>query len=180
MAPKQRRREADKQAAEYLRAGQPITDTDVLAVLSQWRFRPNRTRQNVRPDGAEFVYSDTLGLVCDRRGAITVDAATRKWPNVFRMLAVWLKQRRPSALSMDFPLTSISVNKNYAARLHRDGHNAGVSMTRALGPFEKGELVYWPNDDGRTPLEQLRERDAVVVDTRNNFTLFDGRRAPSS
>ena len=77
---------------------------------------------------------------------------------------------------MDFPFTSISVNFNYAARLHRDGNNAGVSLSRSLGVFTGGELIYWPNDDKRTPLGQLRERDAVVVDTRINYTLFDGCR----
>ena len=51
-------------------------------------------------------------------------------------------------------------------------------MTRAFGnDFIGGQLTYWPNDDGRTPLEQLREQDASVVDTRSNYTLFDGRRA---
>jgi hypothetical protein len=59
-----------------------------------------------------------------------------------------------------------------------DGHNAGVSMTRALGgDFVGGQLTYWPNDDGRTTFEELREKDASVVDTRSNYTLFDGRRA---
>ena len=50
-------------------------------------------------------------------------------------------------------------------------------MTRSLGDFTGGHLTYWPNDDGRRLLEHLRERSSVTVDTRNNFTLFDGRRA---
>ena len=120
MAPKRRRRDADQQAAEYLRSGQQLTDMHVLGVLSLWRFRSNKTRQNVLPEGAEFVHSDTLGLVCDRRGMIVVDAATRMWPHIFRLLTVWLHQRMPSPLLMDFPCTSISVNWNYAARIHRD------------------------------------------------------------
>jgi len=178
MAPKRSRRDADNQAADYLRSGHPLADMHVLGVLSLWRFRSNKTRLNVLPDGAEFVHSDTLGLVCDRRGKIVVDAATRMWPNIFRLLTAWLRQRTPSSLLMDFPCTSISVNHNYSARLHRDGNNAGVSLTRALGPdFVGGQLTYWPNDDGRTTLGELREKDANMVDTRTNYTLFDGRRA---
>ena len=51
-------------------------------------------------------------------------------------------------------------------------------MTRCFGDFERGgELTYWPDDDGRKLLEDLRENRSVTVDTRNNFTLFDGRRA---
>ena len=44
------------------------------------------------------------------------------------------------ALAQDFPFTSISLNYNYAARLHRDGNNAGVSFTRSFGNFTGGEL----------------------------------------
>ena len=122
MAPKRRRRDADHQATEYLRSGAALTDMHALRVLSLWRFRRNRTRKNVLPlDCATgFVHSDTLGLVCDRRGKIVVDAATRMWPNIFRLLTVWLRQRQPSSLLMEFPCTSISVNWNYAARIHRD------------------------------------------------------------
>ena len=121
MAPSRKRRDADHQEAEYLRSGQPLTDLHVLGVFSLWRFRSNKTRKNVLPDGAEFVHSDTLGLVCDRREMIVVDAATRMWPNIFRLIIVWLRQRMPSSLLMDFLCTSISVNWNYATRIHRDG-----------------------------------------------------------
>ena len=50
-------------------------------------------------------------------------------------------------------------------------------MTKSFGDFEGGRLTYWPNDDGRMLLQDLRERDGVTVDTRQNYTLFDGRRA---
>ena len=70
---------ADSLALEYLHEKQPISDSHILAVLSQWKFRPNKARLNVIPAGSEFVYSDTLGLVCDRRGVVCVDAATRKY-----------------------------------------------------------------------------------------------------
>ena len=126
MPAQRRRREAHGKAAEILSSGRPISDADVLAVLSLWRFRKNTSRLNVLPRGTDFVSSDTLGLVCDRKGNVLVDSGTRKWPSVLRLLATWLKDRKPAALEMDFPFTSISVNHNYSARLHRDGHNAGV------------------------------------------------------
>ena len=175
---KRRRRAADNQAAEFLRVGQPISDTQVLAVLSLWRFRPNKARLNVIPDGQDFVSSDTIGLVCDRSGRVVVDSATRKYPNLFRLLAAWLKQRRPTFLAMDFPFTNIPVNHSYAAKLHRDAHNAGVSLTKSFGDtFVGGQLTYWPNDDGRILLADLQDKDSVTVDTRSHYTLFDGRRA---
>ena len=176
MSPKRRRRDADAIAETLLSRGKLFSDADVLEVLSRWSFRPNGNRLNLFPVGAAFVHSDTFGLVRDRRGRIDVDRYTRDRPSLFRFLAEWIKQRRPIVFNMDFPFTSISVNFNYAARLHRDGNNAGVSLSRSFGDFTGGELTYWPNDDRRTPLELLRERDALVVDTRDNYTLFDGCR----
>ena len=105
-----------------------------------------------------------------------VDAATRKYPSVLRMLAVWLHDSRPASLAMDFPFTSVSVNYAYAARKHRDGFNAGPSLTKAIGAFDGGRLFQWPDDDGRTALEALRQQDAIALDTKE-FVLFDRRRA---
>ena len=130
MASKRRRRDAHALASKLLETGALRSDADVLAVQSRCAFRPNKNRQNVLPEPEDFVYSDTVGLLRDRRGRIAVDSYTREHPMVFRMLAEWAKQRRPSVLEQDFPFTSISMNYNYAARLHRDGNNAGVSLTR--------------------------------------------------
>jgi hypothetical protein len=69
------------------------------------------------------------------------------------------------------------VNYAYAAKRHRDGRNAGPSLTRSLGSFTGGKLKYFPNDDGRLPLEAMRDQDAEAFDTRNGFVLFDGNRA---
>ena len=120
-ASKRRRRDADALATELLASGKNFSDADVLAVLSRWTFHPNKNRQNVLPEGAAFVYSDTLGLTRDRKGTVAVDSYPRQFPNVFRFLGKWIKQRRPVEFSHDFPFTSISLNYNYAARLHRDG-----------------------------------------------------------
>ena len=175
-ARKRRRKDADTLATELLASGKLLSDADVLSVLSRWTFQKNKNRQNVIPDGSEFVYSDTLGLTKDRRGNIAVDAYTRERPSVFTFLCEWLKQRKPTELVLDFPFTSISLNYNYAAKLHRDGNNAGPSLARSFGAFIGGELSYWSNDDKRTPLEQLRERDAVRIDTHMHYALFDGCR----
>jgi len=173
---KRRRRDADALATELLNSGKNLSDADVLGVLSRWTFKPNKNRTNVLPEGVDNVYSDTLGLTRDRRGNIGLDAYTRERPTVFRFLCEWLRQRRPVELSHDFPFTSISLNYNYAARLHRDGNNAGVSLTRSFGDFKGGQLSYWPNDNKTTSLEQLRERDSVKIDTLANYALFDGCR----
>ena len=84
---KRRRRDADAVATELLSAGRNLSDADVLAVLSRWTFMKNKNRQNVMPEGVDFVHSDNLGLTRDRRGKIGLGAYTRQRPNVLRILA---------------------------------------------------------------------------------------------
>ena len=72
----------------------------------------------------------------------------------------------------------LSSNR-YAARRHRDGNNAGPSLTRSFGNFSGGRLLYFPDDDRRRQLEDLRQQDAVPLNTRSGFLLFDGDRAHS-
>lgn len=128
--------------------------------------------------GGESIYSNTLCLVMDRAARrVLVNSDTRKNPNVLWLLAQWLRVRRPAQLCRDLPFTRISVSYTYAARRHRDGRSAGPSLTRSLGSFTGGRLKYFPNDDGRLPLEAMRDQDADAFDTRSGFVLFDGNRA---
>ena len=39
--------------------------------------------------------------------------------------------------------------------------------------------MYYPDDDGRLELAQLKQQRAVSIDTRSGFLLFDGNRAHS-
>ena len=41
---------------------------------------------------------------------------------------------RESAEANNFKFTSLSLNKNYAAKIHRDENNLGPSMIAAFGP----------------------------------------------
>ena len=52
-------------------------------------------------------------------------------------------------------------------------------MTKSFGNFAGGGLKYWPNDDGLCNLDQLRERNAMHVDTKRSMLLFDGHRCHS-
>ena len=111
MATKRRRKHAEDRALEILKQNRAVTDADLLEVLARWRFRKNKARQNVLPEGEESVYSDTLGLVLDRcTRKVGLDAASRKCPSMLRLLAQWLRDRQPVDFKMLFPFTSISVN----------------------------------------------------------------------
>ena len=45
----------------------------------------------------------------------------------------------------DFKFTSITLNKNYAAKRHRDKNNLGDSRLIAFGDFTGGEIVIEDN-----------------------------------
>ena len=127
----------------------------------------------MRPAGADFVWSDTLGFVVTRTGKLVVTRATCDYPYLFRILAEWLKTWWP--VEKRFVFTSINLNANYAARAHRDGNNYGPSVTKALGEFQGGWLRYWGQDDGRQPFDALLKCQADLLNTRDGLCLFDGR-----
>lgn len=171
---------AEARAKDILSAravsGAKLTEDDVLSVLQKWGFRKNITRLNVAPEGASFVFSDTMGLVADRKGNIMPTRYTLAYPNVSKVLCDYLHDHLPESIGK-FTFTSINVNKNYAGRRHRDGNNVGPSVIKAFGKFTGGLLEYFPNDNRKMQLEDLPESDKVKLDLAKNMALFDGRRA---
>jgi len=174
-----RRSVAERKAKVILeeceRLNRKVNDADVYTVLDSWAFRRNVTRINVLPDGATFVYSDTVGLIPARDGRIMTTPPTIDFPCSVKVLARYLKDNLPADVPF-FPFTSININKNYAGRLHRDSNNVGPSCIKAFGDFTGGALNYFPNDDKQTHLDDLDLKESVSIDLKNNLTLFDGRR----
>ena len=153
-----------------------VTDEDVLEVLRLWHFKSNRSRTNVFPDGANFVHSDTLGAIRNRSGKVVPTAMTIQHPPVFAMLSRWLEDNTPDVFSQPFTFTSVNVNFGYAARPHRDQYNVGPSMTKAIGRFTGGQLVYWQHDDGSMDVATADRDAGRKYDTRREMVLFDGNR----
>eukprot|EP00812_Abedinium_dasypus_P003711 NODE_1458_length_1137_cov_337.290203.p1 GENE.NODE_1458_length_1137_cov_337.290203~~NODE_1458_length_1137_cov_337.290203.p1 ORF type:complete len:340 (-),score=95.62 NODE_1458_length_1137_cov_337.290203:100-1119(-) len=80
----------------------------------------------------------------------------------------------------EFTFTSININRNYGARLHRDGGNVGPSFIKAFGEFTGGALNYFPEDDRSTDLPTLvaeAGNKKVKVNLSKGLLLFDGKRA---
>ena len=67
--------------------------------------------------------------------------------------------RIPRSIDMEFGFcfTSLTLNMNLQARLHRDPANEGPPLVKAFGNCQGGKLRYFPGDDGRTPLHQLTD-----------------------
>jgi len=101
---------------------------------------------------------------------------SKRYPEFTQLITRWLQEQLPSTNLKDFAYTSININKNYAGRLHRDGNNCGPSLIKAFGDFKGGELNYWPADDKKTPLEELKKADKITVNIKDNLLLFDGNR----
>lgn len=175
-------REGKRILAECKQKKRIVSDADVLLVLSSWGFARNTTRVNVMPDQANWVWSDTLGLLRDRCGDIHLTKPSLRYPEVVEVMSRWLTDRLPATEAKGFTFTSLNVNKNYAARIHRDGNNFGPSMISAFGDFTGGKLRYYPHDDGKIDLEKLQSKTASKadhLDLQNGLCLFNGNSAHS-
>ena len=73
-------------------AGGKITDQDVLRVFREWGFKKNDVRVNVIPEGEQWVFSDTLGLLRDRCGRYLLTGPTKAYPQVVRLVNRWMKE----------------------------------------------------------------------------------------
>merc|ERR1719350_1351809 len=173
---------AQRESKEFLEAadreGRHIADEEVLAVLKRWPFFRNPWRRNVMKDGQTWVFSDTLGLLRDRQGDIHLTAPTRRYPQVAELMARWLVDRLPEECR-DFKFTSMNVNCNYAAQMHRDNGNFGPSFIKAFGDFSGGQLNYWPRDTGGDLAALRREGHKETFDLKRSLALFNGNCAHS-
>ena len=118
-----RSRRTASNLAEQLLEKDIINDSDVLSVLQFWYFKQNSKRLNILPPGANFVHSDTLGIVKTRVGTCVPTKITIKYRPVFALMCRWLNENKPKLFARPFPFTSISVNYAYAARKHEAVRN---------------------------------------------------------
>lgn len=157
-----------------LEEGERPSDAVVLKTLRLWSFDKSTSRQNVLPEGHEWVHSDTLGVI-ESRGdhSMIITTACKGHESFVRLLSSWARKRSPNG---DLPFTTISLNKNYAGRLHRDSGNMGPSIGLAIGPFTGGRLRFWADDSGRgsrSHVEEVRNEPSVLLNIKQGV-VFDG------
>jgi len=172
------RRAADELAREELaglKKGEHPSDAIVLKALRLWGFDKSTSRPNVMPQGHEWVHSDTLGVIerySDHNMAIS--AACGSYVHFMRLISSWARRRSPNG---DLPFTTISLNKNYAGKLHRDAGNFGPSIGLAIGPFTGGRLRFWPGDSQKgarsSKVEQVRDEPSILLNSKQGV-VFDG------
>jgi len=74
----------------------------------------------------------------------------------------------------------MGINKDYAAKRHRDNNNIGMTVLRGLGDYTGGQVKHWPQDPGRHELpdvEELAAEEAVVSDTKCCSVCIDSTKA---
>jgi hypothetical protein len=166
-------RVASSRLAEAEAEGRRIRDEDIVATLREWAFAKNTSRINVMREGQDWVWSDTMGALIDRTGDLHVTSATLRYPAVPRIIAKWLRDRSTPEMA-GFGWTSLNLNCNYAAALHRDKNNFGPSMIKGFGDFQGGELCYFPEDDKKVQLELLPDNQKVCLQIRDGLAMFNG------
>lgn len=173
---------AQREAKRVLEAAQVgrrrITDEEVTGVLREWGFARNVARVNVMQENVTWVWSDTLGLLRDRIGDIHLTQSSKRYPEFVQVLSQWLTDRLPEE-AKGFKFTSLNVNKDYAAKVHRDGNNFGPSMISAFGSFKGGQLNYYPEDDGKEQDLEKLQVPKVQFELDKGLALFNGNCAHS-
>lgn len=173
---------ANRKSEEFLKAAakdkRAISDEEVATAMSTWAFAKNPNRQNVLPDGQDWVWSDTMGLIRDRLGDIHITSATNRYPSFVKVITQWLYDRIPPEVAT-FKFTSLNLNCNYAAKRHRDGNNFGPSFIKAFGNFTGGELNVFPEDDRESckQLEKLPLKDRATVNLQTHMAMWNGNSA---
>ena len=99
------RRRANLLAETILESERIVLDKHVLEALRVWKFHKNKIRTNVMKENEVWVYSDTLGIVRSRNGALCATRATKQYPAFMRLVCRWVLDMQPQALPMPFPFT---------------------------------------------------------------------------
>ena len=89
------------------------------------------------PDGVDFAASDTLGLSVGRDGRVLAGCTTMDYPGF-----VYRRDHSPPDVP-EFLFTSINVNKDYGAKLHRD--RTSRKAIAALGAAMAFREAGWPS-----------------------------------
>lgn len=141
----------------------------LLKSLREFEFRKSKRRPSLLQPGETHFEYVTLGLINNRESTMRKYNLPRKdlsrktkIPRYFKLYT----QAKELMHTQDpgFKFTSIVINKNHMARLHKDKNNIGESYITALGDYNGGELRVWNK-------EQTAFTDH---DIRNKWLLFNG------
>ena len=151
-----------------------ISDLELKRILRALPIKQNSNRKNIgKHQGV------TIGII-KKRGdrSCVISHSTKRLPNTIRLICRW-SESRCHGYAHRFPFTSITINRNFPSKVHRDINNEGASIVVAVGAgaWKGGRLLYWPGK--RHTNVDLPQGDAPVkLDVRKPL-IFDGNHAHS-
>ena len=114
-------------------------------------------------------------MIRDKNGALEVTWAASEAAAVVRTLNKYTYDSLPAHTREQFAWTSVVLNRDYGAALHKDSTNYGPFVVQAFGDFVGGRLGYFPEDNVLVDrLEQLKAADCVCFDILKGSVLING------
>ena len=99
-----------------------------------------------------------------------------QFPKVMQLLCRWITEQTPADAEHPFCFTSVVLNKDLFAPIHRDSQNEGPNLVKSFVPCQCGWLRYWPGDDGSVSLRKLEGERHVDLNVGAGPVLMDGKR----
>ena len=136
-------------------------------LVHAWKFKSNTYRRNVTPEGWKFVHGEIFGMSTSRIRICYIAVNSRNANSIDKAILRWLSATYPDVMNQHH-FTTMVINSNYSAKLHRDANNAGISMVIAIGNYTGGNLMYWKDYNKKIPMHELVNYDPQVIDVREN------------
>ena len=168
------RKTAEAMAGELLERSSPPLTSEVLQILNMWKFKSNPYRKNVMEDDWKFVYSDCFGMSVSRTQQLGVSTNSRNSNSIDHVILKWMWATYPEEMSKH-SFTSVTLNSNFSARIHRDRNNSGLSLITAIGNYTGGNLLYWEDDDNKMSLDEVSKHEPQVVDLKDQLFIMNGK-----
>ena len=168
------RKAAETLAGELLGRNSPPLTPEVLLMLNLWKFKSNPYRKNVMQFDTNFVYSDCFGMSVSRTQQLSVATNSRNSNSIDQVIIRWMWAKFPKEMSKH-PFTSVTINSNFSAKIHRDRNNLGLSLITSIGNYTGGNLLYWEDDDHKMSLDEVAKHEPRIVDLKDKAFLMNGQ-----
>ena len=118
--------------------GRPPEDLEACEILTLLEVEPAASRQYLVHYKGQAIQSLCIGLSA-KRGDLTF--RTLELAAVFQVLVKWL---RCDVRFVDYSFSSITINREHAAAIHRDSANIGPSVVSFVGGLRRRAVVLVP------------------------------------
>ena len=122
----------------------------------------------------KFVHSDCFGMSVSRTQQLGVSTNSRNSNSIDHVILKWMWAKCPEGMSKH-SFTSVTINSNFSARIHRDRNNSGLSLITVIGNYTGGNLLYWEDDDNKMSLDEVSTHEPQVVDLKDQVFLMNGK-----